>query len=34
MLAFYISHLYSKALNNFMGAFLFLRVMLVYPDSL
>ena len=33
MLAFYISHLYSKALNKFMGPFLFLKVMLVYPDS-
>ena len=34
MLVFYISHLYSKALNDFMGPFPFLKVMLVYPDSL
>ena len=33
MLAFYISHLYSTALNKFMGPFLFLKVKLVYPDS-
>ena len=33
MLAFYLSHLYSKALNKFMGPFLSLKVLLVYPDS-
>ena len=33
MLAFYISHLYSKALNKLMEPFLFLKVMVVYPDS-